>query len=303
MSTIFFNIMQEFLGSELDRIITGSVSSDVGMLNFWGSKVGIKRNKELSKLKREILSERLIQLKKLESAETDEKNHAVLWEFLLNLKDATLAAAKLKGHGKGTTEGRLEAAITLLTDLYRKFKVFNLVDVNPDNKSNSYTIFRCYSALYVSDRMIEARNPGYFDRVRRSASLGDQQKIADQKEDLLLATLNDCIAPMARIDKRNKGKDPDNAEAIEDRRDALVSRLLKLRANNKELCEKNNLQLPIPVINGSILSLGFSIGNIGPRVGELEECIAATLHVIDPKAAKQEPEESLFDSAPSSYSS
>src|SRR4051812_40313128 len=110
--TIFLEIAKYFIINTLTEIRDNSILNDGGLGNFFLNKIGLGRDTELSKTKRELIDVLIADIRNFEDQENDELTFSRLNALIAQCR----TEAKKRSDEKGYDEGALGPAMKILSD-------------------------------------------------------------------------------------------------------------------------------------------------------------------------------------------
>lgn len=249
--TIFLKIVKEILHVKIFAIRDMSLNADGSLLNQGLTLVGEGRDLELSSAKRELLENTLLlKISGLVGSDNDMTNLGQLQALII----ACRREAKSKSVDKGYDEGASGPAIQKLVDLLQSIfdKLAELKVLNTPHEGDPLHVFHYFLASYCAQKIAADHDLGFIVRLAKNPLVSTSRKLAKEKNDLVLAAIDECSTDLNCLDPKNPGYPAAREKTI-------LTCIDKLRRDNRTLC----------VDNAKFFGVFFQ-----PSLGVLEECMA-----------------------------
>jgi len=267
--TIFLELAKTAITSRILKYRNGSSKREGKPLNWLGSKVGLGYNPALSEAKRVVADELIAVIREVKDSESDKETEVLLRDLIWDGKDNGKKASK-GAHKKneGTFGPILENIASSVTNLYRRLKAIDLLDIPKDN--DPYKILQFYMACYLAEKIAEEYKPrGLITEFVALPQITNSADLAEFKNDLVVLGLARCQNMIPKI--------VNTAALFEQRRDVVRTMIENIRIKNKEACNRLGPSIPIPL---GVLPTPVSFLNVGGLdatfsfdPGDLEKCL------------------------------
>jgi len=276
--TIFLEIVKKTLSERIPKIIEASNAADSNVknliakgINYVCGDLGIGRNGDLAKAKREMAKKLGEDLHKLLEEKTDLATCGSIKKLIDEYQEKGRLLSKSFSQGEGHFKEAMIALKTLVQDIYNNLNDVNLLDV-PSNR-DAFSRLRFHLADYISEKIVRITWP----------TTQFHKKIGNEKLELISTTLAECERQLNGIDLQSL----DYAKLRQARVNWCIRTLL---GENLEVCSKNKFKAAIPLVQFSLFNTGFKTGltlntpTYTPSAGLMKVYLEIAYSEINPQA-------------------
>ncbi|QDP71710.1 hypothetical protein FOG18_03545 [Legionella israelensis] len=279
--TIFLKVAQEFLHSRLNSTYETSIAADNGVSNTVLSFLGTGRNTKLSKEKRQLVMNLMLEIKAMDSKESDEATLEYLKQLLDDKRVENQRLCKKYGYqNEGETGRSLVAIKNFLDDIHKKLSEHDFID-KPFDSADPFNEFQYHAAFYLIQKIEDVNNQGLIDKLAIHLEISSLYELAEEKEKKLLSVLKECEESLQALGE-------EKPDYLKWRKRNVIEGIERVKRENSTLCKKYGSRINIPVALSLFSTLNIGLPTLRPDEGELNKCMQKALEQISVKKSVEE---------------